>query len=311
LSASTDAASKAAPQSASQSAARGRTVVVDGMALAQELRGEIAAEVAQLVAEGHRPPCLAVVLVGDNPASLSYIKGKRRACERAGIASREHDLPASVSEREVVALVQALNRDDGVDGILVQLPLPKPLRGFVATEAIDPAKDVDGLHTMNAGRLLAGLPGLRPCTPLGILEVLDRHGVKLEGASAVVIGRSGLVGKPVALLLLERNATVTMCHSRTRDLASVVGGADVVIAAAGSPLLVKGDWIRPGAAVVDLGVNMVDGTQVGDVDFDGALGRAGLLTPSRGGVGPLTITMLLRNTVEAYRARVLRAGAGA
>jgi methylenetetrahydrofolate dehydrogenase (NADP+)/methenyltetrahydrofolate cyclohydrolase len=279
------------------------TVVVDGKALAQTLRNELAAEIAALVAAGHRAPCLAVVLVGDNPASLSYIKGKRRACERAGMASREHNLSADATQEDVVDLVQSLNRDPHVDGILVQLPLPKPLEAAPVIQAIDPAKDVDGLHPENAGRLLAGLPGLRPCTPLGILEVLDRHGVALAGASAVVIGRSVLVGKPVALLLLERNATVTICHSRTRDLAAVVREADVVVAAAGTPGLVKGDWIRPGAAVIDLGVNIVDGEQVGDVDFDAALGVASLLTPSRGGVGPMTITMLLRNTLEAYRVR--------
>jgi methylenetetrahydrofolate dehydrogenase (NADP+)/methenyltetrahydrofolate cyclohydrolase len=279
------------------------TVVVDGKALAQTLRNELAAEIAELVAAGHRAPCLAVVLVGDNPASLSYIKGKRRACERAGMASREHNLSASATQEDVVDLVQSLNRDPHVDGILVQLPLPKPLEAAPVIQAIDPAKDVDGLHPENAGRLLAGLPGLRPCTPLGILEVLDRHGVALAGANAVVIGRSVLVGKPIALLLLERNATVTICHSRTRDLAAVLREADIVVAAAGTPLLVKGDWIRPGAAVIDLGVNIVDGVQVGDVDFDAALGVASLLTPSRGGVGPMTITMLLRNTLEAYRAR--------
>jgi len=279
------------------------TVVVDGKALAQTLRNELAAEIAELVAAGHRAPCLAVVLVGDNPASLSYIKGKRRACERAGMASREHNLSASATQEDVVDLVQSLNRDPHVDGILVQLPLPKPLEAAPVIQAIDPAKDVDGLHPENAGRLLAGLPGLRPCTPLGILEVLDRHGVALAGANAVVIGRSVLVGKPIALLLLERSATVTICHSRTRDLAAVLREADIVVAAAGTPLLVKGDWIRPGAAVIDLGVNIVDGVQVGDVDFDAALGVASLLTPSRGGVGPMTITMLLRNTLEAYRAR--------
>ncbi|HME70664.1 MAG TPA: bifunctional 5,10-methylenetetrahydrofolate dehydrogenase/5,10-methenyltetrahydrofolate cyclohydrolase, partial [Myxococcota bacterium] len=202
-----------------------------------------------------------------------------------------------------LALVDALNRDPAVDGILVQLPLPRQIRAATVTEAIDPAKDVDGLSTRNAGRLLAGLPGLRPCTPLGILEVLDRHKVPLLGAHAVVIGRSGLVGKPVALLLLERHATVTICHSRTRDLAALVREADILVACAGSPLLVKGDWIKPGAAVIDLGVNVMDGRQVGDVDFDAALGTAGLITPSRGGVGPLTITMLLRNTLEAYRSR--------
>ncbi|HVP30535.1 MAG TPA: bifunctional methylenetetrahydrofolate dehydrogenase/methenyltetrahydrofolate cyclohydrolase FolD [Myxococcota bacterium] len=281
------------------------THVVDGMALAQELRAEIAADVAKLVSQGRRPPCLAVVLVGDDPASLSYIKGKRRACERAGIASREHDLPATATQEDVIDVVSTLNRDPQVDGILVQLPLPKPLDATAVTEAVDPAKDVDGLHTVNAGRLLAGLPGLRPCTPLGILEVLDRRRVPLVGAHAVVIGRSALVGKPVALLLLERHATVTICHSRTRDLASVVRSADVVVAAAGSAELVKGDWIRPGAAVIDIGVNVVDGVQRGDVDFDAALGRAALITPSRGGVGPLTITMLLRNTLSAYRARVV------
>lgn len=280
-----------------------QTVVVDGKALASTLRQELADEIAALVASGHRPPCLAVVLVGDNPASISYIKGKRRACERAGMTSREHDLPATATQEDVVDLVAALGRDAAVDGILVQLPLPKGIDTAAVIEAIDPGKDVDGLTTQNAGRLLAGLPGLRPCTPLGILAVLDRHGIALEGRNAVVIGRSILVGKPVALLLLERNATVTMCHSRTRDLAAVVREADVLIAAAGSPLLVKGDWIRPGAAVVDLGVNIVDGVQHGDVDFDAALGVAGLLTPSRGGVGPMTITLLLRNTLEAYKAR--------
>jgi len=280
------------------------TVVVDGMALARELRAEIAAEVAAIVAAGHRPPCLAVVLVGDDPASLSYIKGKRRACERAGIDSREHDLPADVGEADLLDLVESLNRDPHVDGILVQLPLPKPLRATAVTEALDPDKDVDGLHTRNAGRLMAGLPGLRPCTPLGILEVLDRHQVALSGARAGVVGRSALVGKPVALLLLERHATVTLCHSRTRDLAAVCRDADVLVACAGSPLLVKGDWIRPGAAVIDIGVNVCDdGVQVGDVDFDAAQGVAGLITPSRGGVGPLTITMLLRNTLSAYQAR--------
>lgn len=279
------------------------TVVVDGKQLAATLRQELADEIAALVAAGHRPPGLAVVLVGDNPASISYIKGKRRACERAGMASREHDLPATATQEDVEDVVRALNRDPGVDGILVQLPLPKGIDAAPVIEAIDPAKDVDGLTTHNAGRLMAGLPGLRPCTPLGILAVLDRHGVALEGRHAVVIGRSILVGKPVSLLLLERNATVTMCHSRTRDLAAVVREADVVVAAAGSPLLVKGDWIRPGAAVVDLGVNMVDGVQVGDVDFDAALGVASLLTPSRGGVGPMTITLLLRNTLEAYKRR--------
>jgi methylenetetrahydrofolate dehydrogenase (NADP+)/methenyltetrahydrofolate cyclohydrolase len=280
------------------------TVVVDGMALANELRERLASEVSALIAEGRRAPRLAVVLVGDNPASASYIKGKRRACVRIGMDSVEEDLPASATEADVLASIERLNAAPGIDGILVQLPLPKQIRTSAITEATSPEKDVDGLHTQNAGRLMAGLPGLRPCTPLGILEVLGRHRVVLEGANAVVIGRSILVGKPISLLLLERHATVTMCHSRTRDLAAVCREADVLIAAAGSPLLVKGGWIKPGAAVIDVGVNLVDGRQVGDVDFEAALGVAGLITPSRGGVGPLTITMLLHNTLQAYRQRM-------
>jgi len=280
------------------------TVVVDGMALATELRERLASEVSALIAEGRRAPRLAVVLVGDNPASASYIKGKRRACARIGMDSVEEDLPASATEADVLASIERLNADPGIDGILVQLPLPKQIRTSAITEATSLEKDVDGLHTQNAGRLMAGLPGLRPCTPLGILEVLGRHRVALEGANAVVIGRSILVGKPISLLLLERNATVTMCHSRTRDLAAVCREADVLIAAAGSPLLVKGGWIKPGAAVIDVGVNLIDGRQVGDVDFEAALGVAGLITPSRGGVGPLTITMLLHNTLQAYRQRM-------
>ena len=285
------------------SAAPRSTVVVDGKALATTIRQEIAERVAARVAAGRRPPCLAVVLVGDNPASASYIKGKRRASERAGMRSIEVDLPASASEADVLAAVERLNRDPEVDGILVQLPLPRGVRPNVIAAAVDPAKDVDGLRPLNAGRLLAGEPTLAPCTPLGILEILDRHGVALEGARAVVLGRSMIVGKPVALLLLQRNATVTLAHSRTRDLPDVVREADVLVAAVGSARLVKADWIRPGAAVIDVGVNEVAGSLVGDVDFEGALGIAGLITPPRGGVGPMTITMLLRNTLEACRAR--------
>jgi methylenetetrahydrofolate dehydrogenase (NADP+)/methenyltetrahydrofolate cyclohydrolase len=279
------------------------TVVVDGKSLAQDIRSEIAAEVASLVAAGHRTPCLAVVLVGEDPASASYIKGKRRASERAGMDSVERDLPATASQADVLALVDELNRDDAIDGILVQLPLPEGIDPDAVAAAIDPAKDVDGLHPVNSGRLLANQPGLYPCTPLGILEVLDRHGIKLEGRRAVVIGRSAIVGKPVALLLLHRSATVTICHSRTEDLPGVCREADVLVAAVGRARMVKPDWIRPGAAVIDVGVNVIDGKLVGDVDFEGAKGVASLITPPRGGIGPMTITMLLRNTVAAYRAR--------
>ena len=279
------------------------TVVVDGTSLARDIRSEIAADVAALVAAGHRPPCLAVVLVGDDPASASYIAGKRRASGRAGMASVERRLPANARQDDVLAVVRELNEDDGVDGILVQLPLPDAIDPERVATAIDPAKDVDGLHPLNAGRLLANRPGLYPCTPLGILEVLDRHGVKLEGTRAVVIGRSAIVGKPVALLLLHRSATVTICHSRTRDLPALCREADVLVAAVGRARMVEPDWVKPGAAVIDVGVNVIDGKLVGDVDFDGLLGVAGLLTPPRGGIGPMTITMLLRNTVAACRAR--------
>jgi methylenetetrahydrofolate dehydrogenase (NADP+)/methenyltetrahydrofolate cyclohydrolase len=280
-----------------------RTVVVDGKALANEIRKELAEEVGALVASGRRAPCLAVVLVGDDPASASYIRGKRRACARVGMESIEHDLPSSTTQQEVLALVERLNRDDGVDGILVQLPLPRQIAPTLIAEAVDPAKDVDGLHPFNAGRLLAGEPGLYPCTPLGILEILDRYEVALQGAQAVVIGRSLIVGRPVALLLLHRHATVTLCHSRTRDLAAVCREADLIVAAVGRARMVGPDWIRPGAAVVDVGVNPIGGQLVGDVDFEALQGRAGLITPPRGGVGPMTITMLLRNTLHAYRSR--------
>jgi len=279
------------------------TVVVDGKALAQEIRGELAEEVAKLAGEGRRPPCLAVVLVGDDPASASYIRGKRRACRRIGLDSVERRLPAEASQAEVLATVTELNDDPGVDGILVQLPLPPQVDPAAVAAAIDPAKDADGLHPLSSGRLLQGVPGLRPCTPLGILEILDRHRVGLEGARAVVLGRSDIVGKPVAVLLLQRHATVTICHSRTRDLAAVCREADVLVAAVGRAHLVKREWVKPGAAVIDVGVNAVEGELVGDVDLEGVRGVAGLVTPPRGGVGPMTITMLLRNTVQAYRER--------
>ena len=261
------------------------------------------ARIETVVVDGRRAPTLGVVLVGDDPASASYIKGKRRACERIGMDSVERRLPASCGERAVLDAVDELNRDPAVDGILVQLPLPKDVRPNAVAEAVDPAKDVDGLHPLSAGRLLLGEPGLRPCTPLGILEILARNRVALEGAHAVVIGRSSIVGKPVALLLQQAHATVTMCHSRTRNLAELCRMADVLVAAVGVPRLVQRDWVKPGAAVVDVGVSEVGGALLGDVDTEGVLGRARLVTPHRRGVGPMTITMLLRNTLAAYEAR--------
>lgn len=280
------------------------TVVVDGLALAQKIRAELAEEIRDLVQAGRRPPCLAVVLVGDDPASRSYIKGKQRACKSIGMDSVEHLLPADTPQDELLGLIERLNADDHVDGILVQLPLPPQISPQVVAAAIDPAKDADALHPSTSGRLLAGTADIVSCTPLGVMAVLEAYGVELEGAHAVVIGRSDIVGKPVSLLLQQANATVTMCHSRTRDLAGFCRMADVIVAAVGRPKMVKADWIKPGAAVMDVGVTEVDGKLVGDVDFEAAQGVAGLITPSRRGIGPMTITMLLRNTLHAYRARV-------
>jgi len=282
-----------------------QTTVVDGLALANQLRDEMKAEIESLVAAGHRPPQLTVVLVGDDPASRSYIKGKQRACSRIGADSAEYLLPESTSEKELLDLIDKLNRDDAVDGILVQLPLPKQISPEVIAEALDPAKDADALHPLNFGRLLLGTAKLVSCTPLGVMAILERHGIEVAGAHAVVIGRSNIVGKPVSILLQQQNATVTMCHSRTRDLDEVCRSADILVAAAGSPRMVKADWIRPGAAVLDVGVSEVEGKLVGDVDFEAAQGVAGLITPSRRGIGPMTITMLLRNTLEAYKDRKL------
>ncbi len=279
------------------------TVVVDGLALAQKLRKEMGDEIEKLTANGERGPCLCVIRVGDDPASASYIKGKRRAAKRIGMESIEHHLPEDTTQEALLELLADLNADDHVDGILVQLPVPPQMQANRIAEAIDPAKDVDGVGTINAGRLVMGEDGLFSCTPLGILEILDHHGIEIEGAHAVVIGRSMIVGKPISLLLQRRNATVTMCHSRTRDLAGVCRSADILIAATGRPRMVQPDWIRPGAAVIDVGVSDVDGVLVGDVDFEGVQGIAALVTPHRRGVGPMTITMLLHNTLRAYRAR--------
>jgi len=279
------------------------TVVVDGLALAKKIRGQLADEIRALVEAGRRAPCLVVVLVGDDPASRSYIKGKQRACKSIGMDSVEHLLPAETSQDALLELIAKLNADDAVDGILVQLPLPGHISPQVVAAAIDPAKDADALHPNTSGRLLAGTADIVSCTPLGVMAVLEEHGVELEGAHAVVIGRSDIVGKPVALLLQQANATVTMCHSRTKNLPEICRMADVLVAAVGRPGMVKGDWIKPGAAVMDVGVTEVDGKLVGDVDFEAAQGVASIITPSRRGIGPMTITMLLRNTLHAYRAR--------
>ncbi len=271
--------------------------VIDGKKLGKEIRDGVAAQVAELRGA---PPCLATILVGDDAASAIYVRGKHRACKRAGLRSLDIQLPASVSEADLLARVAELNDDSSVHGILVQLPLPDAIDEKKIAEAVLPAKDVDGLHPFNVGKLVANEPALCPGTAQGCIAVLERNGIKIEGARAVVIGRSEIVGKPVALLLLHRNATVTLCHSRTRDLPEVVREADIVVAAVGQPRMVKGDWIKPGAAVLDVGTTRVEGKLVGDVDFAAAAEHAGLITPVPGGVGPLTIAMVLQNTLDAF-----------
>jgi methylenetetrahydrofolate dehydrogenase (NADP+)/methenyltetrahydrofolate cyclohydrolase len=270
--------------------------LVDGKALAERIRAEVARDVGVL----GRPVGLATVLVGDDPASATYVRSKQRACAEAGIDSFDHQLPAETSEDALLALVQDLNADERVTGILVQLPLPGHIDSDRAIAAVEPVKDVDGFHPVNAGLLLQGNPALVPATPAGVMTILRAHDVALEGARAVVVGRSNIVGKPLALLLLAANATVTVCHTRTRDLASVVREADVVVAAAGRPATVTASMVKPGATVVDVGINRVEGRLVGDV-ADEVREVAGVLTPVPGGVGPMTIAMLLVNTVHASR----------
>jgi len=278
--------------------------VIDGKAVAASVRARVAEEVQVFETEHGRVPALATVLVGDDPASHVYVGGKHKACEEAGIRSVHHGLAAETSEDELLELVAELGLDCEVDGILVQLPVPDQIDPDRVVAAIDPAKDVDGLTPVNAGLLAHGMPGLVPCTPAGVMELLRHEGVELEGAEAVVVGRSKLVGVPVARLLLGANATVTSCHSRTRDLAAVCRRADVLIAAVGVPELLGADSVKPGAVVIDVGVNRTDDGLRGDVDFDAAAEVASAITPVPGGVGPMTIAMLLVNTLAAARARV-------
>ncbi|MBV8806763.1 MAG: bifunctional methylenetetrahydrofolate dehydrogenase/methenyltetrahydrofolate cyclohydrolase FolD [Sinobacteraceae bacterium] len=275
-------------------------IVIDGKAVAAKVRLEVATRAKEFAARQGRPPGLAVVQVGDDPASTVYVRNKRRTCDEVGIESFAHDLPETTSEHELLDLVGRLNRDDRVDGILVQMPLPRGLDSHRVIDAIDPAKDVDGLHPLNEGFLAVGRPGLRACTPSGCMRLIAEAGCDPAGKRAVVVGRSILVGKPMALLLLEANATVTIAHSRTRDLAAVVGESDIVVAAAGREGMIRGEWIKPGAVVIDVGTNKgADGKLKGDVDFEGARRVAAAITPVPGGVGPMTIAMLLSNTVDA------------
>jgi methylenetetrahydrofolate dehydrogenase (NADP+) / methenyltetrahydrofolate cyclohydrolase len=277
--------------------------VIDGKAVAARIREQVAEEVAQLVSERGSPPGLATVLVGDDPASQIYVAGKHRACEEVGIASVGRELQAETSQEELLAVVSELNADPSVSGIIVQLPLPDHLNAARITSAVVPAKDVDGLTPTNAGLLVQGRDALVPATPSGVLELLREYDTPLEGAHAVVVGRSDLVGKPVAALLLAQHATVTVCHSRTRDLAAVCRSADVLVAAVGRPRIVTGDMVREGATVIDVGMNRTAEGLIGDVDFEAAARHARAITPVPGGVGPMTIAMLLRNTLTAARAQ--------
>ncbi|MFW2828870.1 bifunctional methylenetetrahydrofolate dehydrogenase/methenyltetrahydrofolate cyclohydrolase FolD [Sphingomonas sp. ID0503] len=279
--------------------------IIDGKAFAAEVRARVAEGVAAFRAKAARAPGLAVVLVGEDPASAVYVRSKGKATREAGMESFAHRLPAEASQDDLIALVERLNTDGAVDGILVQLPLPKQIDERAVIAAIAPDKDVDGFHPENAGRLASGLDGFVPCTPLGCLMMLkDRLG-DLSGLDAVVIGRSNIVGKPMAQLLLGESCTVTIAHSRTRNLPAVIGRADIIVAAVGRPQMIKGDWIKPGATVIDVGINRVPAEEegktrlVGDVDFAGALPHVAAITPVPGGVGPMTIAVLLRNTLVA------------
>ena len=275
--------------------------VIDGRAVAARVRAQVARDVAAFAAEHGRPPGLATVLVGDDPGSAVYVGGKQRASAEVGLRGFDHRLGADASRDEVAATIEALNADPDVSGIIVQLPLPSHLDGGELTGLVDPAKDVDGLTPISAGLLALGREGLRPCTPVGVMLLLEEAGVELEGSEAVVVGRSNLFGKPMGQLLLAADATVTTCHSRTRDLPAVCRRADVLVVAVGSPRLVRGDWVKPGATVIDGGVNRTEDGLVGDVDFDAARTVAAAITPVPGGVGPMTIACLLRNTLLAAR----------
>ena len=276
--------------------------VIDGRAVAATVRADVAAGVEAFVAETGRRPRLGTVLVGDDPASHIYVSNKHKAAEEVGIGSTDTRLTADTPRDELIAVLQGLGADPEISGILLQLPLPDHLDPDEMVDLIPAAKDVDGLTAVSAGRLAQGRPGLRPCTPQGIIELLDAYEVPLEGAEAVVLGRSQLVGRPVAGLLLQRNATVTTAHSRTRDLGAVCARADVLVAAVGRPRLVQGDWVKAGAAVIDVGINRLEEGVVGDVDFEPAAQRAGVITPVPRGVGPMTVACLLRNTLLAAQA---------
>jgi len=276
--------------------------IIDGKAVAKEVQKQVKEEVDGLERRWNLAPGLAVVLVGDDPASHIYVRNKEKACKEVGIKSFEHFLPATVSEKELLALVHQLNKDKHVHGILVQLPLPPHIHSEKILNAVSPYKDVDGFHPVNQGNLLVGADGYRPCTPLGVMKLLESVHCDPKGKNAVIVGRSNIVGKPVALMLLEKHATVTVCHSRTASLRDEVARGDIVVVAIGKPGIIRGDWIKSGAVVIDVGINRLpSGKLCGDVEFDAAKERASAITPVPGGVGPMTICMLLFNTLKAAK----------
>ena len=278
--------------------------IIDGKAVSLAVKEELKARISELAGEGKRIPCLAVIIVGDNPASRSYVRGKIKAAEFVGMDSRLIELPENVQEEALLGKIAALNADPLVDGILVQLPLPAHICEDRVIDAISVEKDVDGFHPQNVAALWLGRPCIVPCTPKGIIHLIRSTGVEVSGRKAVVVGRSNIVGKPVAKLLLDLNATVTISHSRTRDLAALTREADILVAAVGRPRMITGDMVKPGAVVIDVGINRTeDGHLVGDVDFESASAVAGWITPVPGGVGPMTIAMLMQNTLEAYLAK--------
>ncbi len=278
--------------------------IIDGKALAASVRAKLALEISELKARHGRAPGLAVILVGEDPGSQVYVRNKRRICGELGIESFSYDLPGTTTELELLTLISELNQRPEVDGILVQSPVPKQISFNRVVEAMDPAKDVDGLHPYNLGRLFSGQPTMVSCTPAGVMEMIRSTGVSLKGKKAVVVGRSNLVGKPMAMLLLQENATVTVCHSRTADLAAECRQADVLVVAVGQPGCVRGDWVKPGALVLDVGTSKVNDKLCGDVEFDAVRERAAFVSPVPGGVGPMTIAQLMANTVLAARQRL-------
>ena len=275
--------------------------IIDGKKVSSHIKDNIAAEVKMLKNETGKTPGLAVVLVGDDPASAVYVKNKNKTCKNIGFQSFEHILPENTSEDKLLNLINELNNDDQVNGILVQLPLPSHISSKTILVSINPQKDVDGFHLENVGRLVSGNALFKPCTPAGIIKLLDEYKIEIEGKNAVIIGRSNIVGKPVSFLLLERNATVTICHSRTKDLPSITRSADILIAAIGKPNFVSLDMVKNNAVVIDVGINRLDGKLVGDVDFASVSKQASLITPVPGGVGPMTIAMLMENTLQAFK----------